>query len=84
MREPTIRRGVRDPNADTIDGRSAALEKSVAESRAPKTKTMDGFAYRIKVQNVYTKEVEAVFWEYQFHRSGKSRLACAPAVSLRG
>jgi hypothetical protein len=59
--------GVRDPNADTIDGRSAALEKSVAESRSPKAKPMDGYAYRIKVQNAYTKVVEIVFWEYQFH-----------------
>src|SRR4051812_17283324 len=25
--------GVRDPNADTIDGRSAAMEKNVQESR---------------------------------------------------
>jgi hypothetical protein len=60
--------GVRDPNADTLDGRSAAMEKSVAESRAaPKSKPMDGFAYRIKVQNSSTKVVEIVFWEYQFH-----------------
>ena len=60
--------GVRDPNADTIDGRSAAMEKSVAESRAaPKSKPMDGFAYRIKVQNASDKIVEIVFWEYQFH-----------------
>ena len=58
--------GVRDPNADTVDGRSAALEKSVAESRAPQTKTMDGFAYRIKVQNQSANIVEIVFWEYQF------------------
>ena len=58
--------GARDPNADTLDGRSAAMEKSVAESRAPGTKMMDGFAYRIKVQNAYKKDVEAVFWEYQF------------------
>jgi len=58
--------GVRDPNADTLDGRSAAMEKSVAESRAPKTGPVDGFAYRIKVQNVSEKIVEAVFWEYQF------------------
>jgi len=29
--------GARDPNADTIHGRSAALEKSVAESRSGKT-----------------------------------------------
>jgi hypothetical protein len=58
--------GVRDPNADTLDGRSAALDKSVADSRAPQTKTMDGFAYRIKVQNEGAKIVEIVFWEYQF------------------
>lgn len=59
--------GVRDPNQDTLDGRSAAMEKSVAESRAPKTQPMDGYAYRIKVQNPSTKVVEIVFWEYQFH-----------------
>jgi len=56
----------RDPNADTIDGRSAALEKSVAESRSPKPKPMDGYAYHIKVQNTIKKVVESVFWEYQF------------------
>jgi hypothetical protein len=59
--------GTRDPNADTIDGRSAALEKSVAESRAPKPEPMDGYAYRIKVQNPGPKVVEIVFWEYRFH-----------------
>lgn len=59
--------GARDPNADTIDGRSAALEKSVAESRSTKTGPVEGFAYRIKVQNATQKTVEAVFWEYQFH-----------------
>lgn len=58
--------GVRDPNADTLDGRSAAMEKSVAEARAPKSKVMDGYAYRIKVQNSSAKMVEIVFWEYQF------------------
>jgi hypothetical protein len=59
--------GVRDPNGDTLDGRSAAMEKSVAESRAPKAQPQDGYAYRIKVQNPTTKVVEIVFWEYQFH-----------------
>ena len=58
--------GSRDPNGDTIDGRSAALEKSVAESRSPKPKPMDGYAYHIKVQNTIKKVVETVFWEYQF------------------
>ena len=58
--------GVRDPNSDTLDGRSAAMEKSVAESRAPKPQPQDGYAYRIKVQNPTAKVVEIVFWEYQF------------------
>lgn len=58
--------GSRDPNGDTIDGRSAALEKSVAESRSPKPKPMDGYAYHIKVQNTIKKVVETIFWEYQF------------------
>ena len=59
--------GARDPNDDTLDGRSAAIEKSVAQSRAPKPEPMDGYAYRIKVQNPGPKAVEAVFWEYRFH-----------------
>jgi hypothetical protein len=58
--------GVRDPNNDTLDGRRAAMEKSVAESRAPKAKAMDGYAYRIKAVNQSQKVVEIIFWEYQF------------------
>ena len=58
--------GVRDPNGDTLDGRSAAIEKSVAESRGPQSKTVDGFTYRIKVENQSANVVEVVFWEYQF------------------
>jgi hypothetical protein len=58
--------GARDPNADTIDGRSAAIEKNVQEARTPKTKPVDGFAYRVKVQNASAKAVEIIFWEYQF------------------
>lgn len=60
-------RGARDPNADTVDGRSAALEKSVAESRAPKPEPVDGYAYKIRVQNPGPKVVEAIFWEYRFY-----------------
>jgi hypothetical protein len=58
--------GARDPNADTLDGRSAALEKSVAESRANQGEPVDGYAYRIKVQNQTKRAVEVVFWEYRF------------------
>src|SRR5687768_7049753 len=55
--------GVRDPNADTLDGRSAAIEKSVQESRTAKPKATDGYTYRIKVQNPGKNVVEIVFWE---------------------
>lgn len=58
--------GARDPNADTLDGRSEALEKSVQESRNTKPKSTDGYAYKIKVQNPSPKAIEIVFWEYQF------------------
>jgi len=63
-RRADIPAGNRDPNLDTVDGRSAALEKSVQDSRAPKP--VDGFVYRIKVHNTNTKVIEFLFWEYQF------------------
>lgn len=56
----------RDPNGDTIDGRSAAIEKNVRESRTPKPKTAEGFAYSVKVRNAGAKAVEVLFLEYQF------------------
>ncbi len=58
--------GARDPNEDTIDGRSAAIEKNVQESRTPHSKPIDGYAYRVKIQNASTKVIEILFWEYQF------------------
>lgn len=67
--------GVRDPNQDTLDGRSAAMEKSVQESRAAKPKSQDGFAYKVKVQNSDKKAVEIVFWEYQFHDPADGSIA---------
>jgi hypothetical protein len=57
--------GVRDPNADTIDGRSAALDRIVEESRETKPQ-VDGFTYQARIQNKSPKVVKAVFWEYQF------------------
>jgi hypothetical protein len=66
MNEP---RGARDPNQDTIDGRSEAIEKNVQESRKPHPEPRDGFSYRIKVKNATTKVAEIVFWEYQFHEA---------------
>jgi hypothetical protein len=61
--------GARDPNADTIDARSAAIEKNVQESRSSGRKTVNGFEYQVKVRNASTKIIEIVFWEYQFIES---------------
>ena len=61
--------GVRDPNADTIDGRSAELDRITAEARQAKPQT-DGFTYQTKIQNNSTKPVAVVFWEYQFREKG--------------
>ena len=55
--------GVRDPNLDTIDGRSAAMERNVQEARAPKRKEVDGYEYRVKFRNTGQKAVEVLFWE---------------------
>ena len=61
--------GVRDPNADTTDGRSAALDKAVRDARSPKTHDVDGYAYKVKVRNTGGKVIEVLFWEYQFEET---------------
>ena len=58
--------GVRDPNADTLDGRGAALEKSVRDAQKSLSKTVDSFAYAAKIHNASKQVIEIVFWEYQF------------------
>jgi hypothetical protein len=58
--------GARDPNLDTVDGRSATMDKNIQESRTPQAKAVDGFSYKVKMQNSGNKPVEIVFWEYQF------------------
>jgi hypothetical protein len=57
-------RGERDLNADTLEARSAEIDRNVQEARAPKP--VDGFAYKVKVQNGNTKVADVIFWEYQF------------------
>ncbi|MBA2705685.1 MAG: hypothetical protein H0U60_17750 [Blastocatellia bacterium] len=58
--------GQRDPNEDTVDGRSAAIEKIVQESRTAPPKSLDTFAYEVKLANGSRKAIDVVFWEYQF------------------
>ncbi len=58
--------GPRDPPPETIEGRSAVLEKIVRESRSQQSKTLDGFSYGLKLKNESAKQIEVLFWEYQF------------------
>ena len=57
-------RGERDPTADTLEARSADIEKNIQAARGPSP--IDGFGYKVKVQNGDTKVADIVFWEYQF------------------
>jgi hypothetical protein len=57
--------GERDLNADTVDGRSEALERSIQSARQPKP--IDGFSFRAHIKNASSKAIDVVFWEYQFH-----------------
>ncbi|HEX8749108.1 MAG TPA: hypothetical protein VF717_18170 [Pyrinomonadaceae bacterium] len=59
----------RDPKLDSPDGRRDAMEKSVQEARSPKPSPVDGFSYRLKIQNSSAKVIEVIFWEYQFTES---------------
>ena len=61
--------GVRDPNADTLDGRAAELDRIVQQSR--ESQPVEGFAYQVKIQNVGTKAIQNIFWEYRFRELAK-------------
>jgi hypothetical protein len=56
--------GVRDPNADTLDGRASELERIVQQSREPEP--VAGFSYLVRIQNSSPKITQTIFWEYQF------------------
>ncbi|HEX6125776.1 MAG TPA: hypothetical protein VFZ23_10440 [Pyrinomonadaceae bacterium] len=55
-----------DPYEASIEGRSAAMEKSVQESRTPQPDDAKGYSYTADVRNDTGKTVAIIFWEYQF------------------
>ena len=55
-----------DPNEMTIDGRSAAMEKAVQQARSSKPNSPDRYSYVARLHNGGSKQIEIVFWEYQF------------------
>jgi hypothetical protein len=58
--------GPRQPARLSIDARAAALEKIARDAGAPPSKSIDGFSYQLKLKNESKKQIEVVFWEYQF------------------
>jgi hypothetical protein len=62
----------RNPTDESIEARSAALERIVEESREAKTPPVDGFTYEARIQNNSTKLVKIVFLEFQFTEKANS------------
>ena len=60
--------------ADSMDGRSATFEKMLRESRSHQPKTLDGYSYTLKLKNESAKQIEVVFWEYQFIETDTSKV----------
>ena len=59
--------GVRDPNAGSIEQRSAALERVArVGGREAESLSIGGFTYQAKIENKSAKALRTVFWEFQF------------------
>jgi hypothetical protein len=65
-RENQPQGGAPDPSETTLDGRRAALDKAVEDSRTPKAKAVDGFRYSISIKNESRSAVSVLYWEYRF------------------
>ena len=59
-------KGVTEPSEHTTDGRAAAIERSVQESRTVKTDDINGFRYIASFRNNSDKKIDVLFWEYRF------------------
>ena len=53
-----------DPNVNSTDGRSAAIEKNVNEARAGGPIRKEGYSYQAKIRNDHSEKIEVIFWEY--------------------
>jgi hypothetical protein len=55
-----------DPYEASIEGRSAAMDRAVQESRTPQPDDATGYSYVAKVRNDTGRTVAIIFWEYEF------------------
>lgn len=65
-RENQSRGGAVDPSEYTVDGRRAALDKIVQDSRTTKTGDLNGYYYRANFKNNSGRTIKIVYWEYRF------------------
>ncbi len=56
----------RDPYDDSIEGRSAAMDRAVQQSRAPQPDDVIGYTYVAEMRNDTGQTVDVIFWEYKF------------------
>src|ERR1044072_9100978 len=55
-----------DPNTESMEGRSRAMDKAVRESRTGQTDDTKGYLYTAEMRNDTGSAISIVFWEYKF------------------
>ena len=55
-----------DPYESSLEGRSAAIDKAMQESRTPKADDVVGYSYLAEIRNDTGASIEVIFWEYLF------------------
>lgn len=61
-----MQRSSTDPNEQTVDGRSAQLQRMSNEAQAPNYDAKTGYSYAANIKNDTEKTVVTIFWEYRF------------------
>ena len=60
-----------DPNQESMEARSLAIDKAIRESRAPKADDQKGYTYTAEVRNDTGSTIAVIFWEYTFTELAK-------------
>ena len=55
-----------DPNSESMEGRSRAMDKAVRESRTAPANDLTGYTYTAEMRNDTGSTVSIIFWEYKF------------------
>jgi hypothetical protein len=61
-----------NPDVDSMEARSAAMDKAVQQTRTPKADDLVAYSYTAKVRNESGQTVKVIFWEYRFTEIARS------------